>query len=146
MARVTLQYPDALFTFSVVLPVRLSDVNAANHLGNDKMATMISEARDAFFVAHGLREGMDNALNTVVTDQVIVYRAESRPRDRLRFDIGLTDLNKYGADVIYRVTRESDALRIADAKTGFVFFESKPGRIALMPDWFRTQFPGAAGV
>lgn len=146
MARIQLQYPDALFTFSIVLPVRQSDVNAANHLGNDKMATMISEARDAFFIRHGLREAADNTLNTVLTDQVIVYRAESRARDPLRFDIGITDLNKYGGDVIYRVTRETDGRRIADAKTGFVFFLQQQGRIAAMPDWFSAQFRDAARV
>lgn len=146
MARITLQFPDDVFLFSTEIAVRLSDVNAGNHLGNDKLVTMISEARDHFFVHHGFVEDNLSPIHTLVTDQVIVYRAESRGREVLRFEVGLTDFNKYGGDFVYRISRATDGKRIADAKTGFVFFDTKTGRVLPMPDRFRTQFPNAQTV
>lgn len=145
MARITLQYPDQLFIFSTLLPVRVSDVNAGNHLGNDKMATLISEARDAFWVQRmGFNEDSGSIVNTLVTDQVIVYRAESRVREVLRFEVGITELNKYGGDFIYRITREPDGKPIADAKTGFVFFDKHTGKVVPIPDWFHQRLQARA--
>jgi len=44
MARLKLEFPEDQFCFSTQLTVRVTDINAANHLGNDSMISMISEA------------------------------------------------------------------------------------------------------
>ena len=55
MARVKLQLPEA-FTFSTDLDVRVSDVNYGNHLGNDRMVTLLHEARLRFLTHHDFAE------------------------------------------------------------------------------------------
>lgn len=45
MARVRLSFPDDAFSFTTEMPVRITDVNGANHLGNDALISMLSEAR-----------------------------------------------------------------------------------------------------
>ena len=44
MARLKLEFPEDQFCYSTHLTVRVTDINAANHLSNDSMISMISEA------------------------------------------------------------------------------------------------------
>ena len=55
MSRVEINFPEVTH-FSTELSVRIGDVNQANHLGHDRMITMIHEARIQFFKALGYEE------------------------------------------------------------------------------------------
>ena len=139
MARLTLEFPAEQFCYTTQLTVRATEINGANHLGNDSMVSMISEARARFLFAFGMPE--ETATGIIVTDLATVYRAEARARDRLLFDVGVMDFNKYGGDIIFRITRAHDQALIALAKYGFVFFDYKNSRVMPMPDDFRAKFP-----
>ena len=56
MARLTLEFPEDQYCYSTQLTVRVTDINGANHLGNDSMISMISEARARFLYEFGIRE------------------------------------------------------------------------------------------
>lgn len=139
MARLTLEFPAEQFCYTTQLTVRATEINGANHLGNDSMVSMISEARARFLFAFGMPE--ETATGIIVTDLATVYRAEARARERLLFDVGVMDFNKYGGDIIFRITRAHDQALIALAKYGFVFFDYKNSRVKPMPDDFRAKFP-----
>jgi acyl-CoA thioesterase FadM len=139
MARLTLEFPAEQFCYTTQLTVRATEINGANHLGNDSMVSMISEARARFLFAFGMPE--ETATGIIVTDLATVYRAEARARERLLFDVGVMDFNKYGGDIIFRITRAHDQALIALAKYGFVFFDYKNSRVMPMPDDFRAKFP-----
>lgn len=143
MARIVLDFPESAYCFKTVLTVRISDINAANHLGNDAMISMISEARARFLYHFGITEPMDDRLGTIVTDLATTYRAEAHARDQLQFEVGVMDFNKYGGDVIFRITRLADGRLVAMAKSGFVFFDYKTSKVVPMPDRFRALFPQA---
>ncbi|MEC9409439.1 MAG: hypothetical protein VYD52_03175, partial [Pseudomonadota bacterium] len=55
MARVNLELPD-VFTFSTHLTVRVSDINYGNHLGNDRMISLLHEARLRYLHDHDFSE------------------------------------------------------------------------------------------
>ena len=55
MARIHLQFPEDQFYYSTHLTVRVTDINGANHLANDSMISMISEARARFLFDAGTR-------------------------------------------------------------------------------------------
>jgi acyl-CoA thioesterase FadM len=139
MARIKLQFPDDQFCYSTELTVRITDINGANHLGNDSMISMISEARARFLFDFGVEESADDQI--IVTDLATTYLAEAYARDELRFEIGVTDFNKYGGDIIFRVTRPADATLIAMAKSGFVFFDYAAKKVVSMPESFAARFP-----
>ena len=69
-----------------------------------------------------------------------MYRAEAHARDQLVFEVGVMDFNKYGGDIIFRVTRPADRTLIAMAKSGFVFFNYLASQVVAMPDDFRAKF------
>lgn len=140
MARIHLDFSQQQFCYSTTLTVRSTDINASNHLGNDAMISMISEARARFLYHFGIREA-DQAHGIIVTDLATMYRAESHARDQLLFEVGVMDFNRYGGDIIFRITRPADGVLIALAKSGFVFFDYHQGKVVPMPEAFRATFP-----
>jgi acyl-CoA thioesterase FadM len=149
MARLVLDFPSDIFCFAVQLTVRTTDINAANHLGNDSMISMISEARALFLHEFGVDEAAARAApdgartGIIITDLATTYKAEAHARDQLWFDIGVMDFNKYGGDIAFRIHRPQDGVLIAMAKYGFVFFDYTAGKVTPMPDSFRSKFPNA---
>jgi acyl-CoA thioesterase FadM len=140
MARLILNFPEHQFYYSTPLTVRVTDINAANHLGNDSMISMISEARARFLFEFGVAETERDGTGMIVTDLATTYRAEAHARDQLLFEVGVMDFNKYGGDITFRVTRPGDKKLIAMAKSGFVFFNYKTSEVVAMPEEFRNKF------
>jgi acyl-CoA thioesterase FadM len=141
MARLTLEFPEDQYCYSSQLTVRVTDINGANHLGNDSMISMISEARARFLYEYGVRETEGDGTGIIVTDLATTYKAEAHARDQLLFEVGVMDFNKYGGDITFRVSRPRDLALIAMAKSGFVFFNYKSSQVVPMPDEFRAKFP-----
>lgn len=141
MARLKLDFPDDLFIFSTQLTVRVTDINGANHLGNDSMISMISEARARFLFDYGLQETGADGLGIIVTDLATTYKAEAHARDQLVFEVGVMDFNQYGGDIVFRITRPHDSKLVALAKYGFVFFNYKTSQVTPMPPEFLAKFP-----
>ncbi|MDE2430789.1 MAG: thioesterase family protein [Burkholderiales bacterium] len=140
MARLQLHFPENQFYYSTQLTVRVTDINGANHLGNDSMISMISEARARFLFEFGIRETAGNGTGIIVTDLATTYKAEAHARDQLLFEVGVMDFNKYGGDITFRITRPADNALVAMAKSGFVFFDYKIGKVVAMPEDFREKF------
>lgn len=141
MARLKLEFPEDQYYYSTQLTVRVTDINGANHLGNDSMISMISEARARFLFEFGIQETQDDGVGIIVTDLATTYRTEAHARDQLLFEVGMMDFNKHGGDVIFRITRPRDNALVAMAKSGFVFFSYKDKRVVLMPEAFHRKFP-----
>lgn len=135
MARIVMDLPDQ-FTFSTELDIRVSEVNYANHLGNDRMVSLLHEARLQFLRQYNFGEFNIAGLGIMVTDLVVTFRAESFVGDVLTFHVGLMDFNKYGCDVIYRVKNNAKDTLVAEAKTGIVFFDYNERKIARVPRLF----------
>ena len=143
MARLSLQFPADLYCYTTRLTVRVTDINGANHLGNDSMISMISEARARFLFDTGNEEGVDADVRIIVTDLATTYRAEAYARDELLFEVGVMDINKYGGDIIFRITRPADETLVAMAKSGFVFFDYRKKTVVPLPERFAISFPKA---
>jgi acyl-CoA thioesterase FadM len=140
MARLQLDFPEDQWYYSTLLTVRVTDINAGNHLGNDSMISMISEARARFLFEYGVAETERDGFGIIVTDLATTYRAEAHARDQLLFEVGVMDFNKYGGDIIFRITRPRDKTLVAMAKSGFVFYNYKTSQVVNMPDEFRAKF------
>lgn len=141
MARLQLDFPEEQFYYTTPMTVRVTDINGANHLGNDSMISMISEARARFLFEYGVPETERDGTGIIVTDLATTYRAEAHARDQLLFEVGVMDFNKYGGDITFRVTRPKDKTLIAMAKSGFVFYNYKSSQVVAMGDDFKNLFP-----
>ncbi|MGH8808205.1 MAG: thioesterase family protein [Noviherbaspirillum sp.] len=140
MARLKLEFPEDQYCYSTQLTVRVTDINSANHLGNDSMISMISEARARFLFEFGIEETQSDGVGIIVTDLATTYRTEAHARDQLLFEVGVMDFNKYGGDITFRITRPRDQALVAMAKSGFVFFNYKSAQVVPMPEAFHRKF------
>jgi acyl-CoA thioesterase FadM len=140
MARLQLNFPEDQYYYTTLLTVRVTDINAANHLGNDSMISMISEARARFLFEFGVPETERDGTGIIVTDLATTYRAEAHARDQLLFEVGVMDFNKYGGDITFRITCPKDKKLVAMAKQGFVFFNYKTSQVVAMSEDFRNKF------
>jgi acyl-CoA thioesterase FadM len=140
MARLTLDFPEDQYYYATQLTVRVTDINGANHLGNDSMISMISEARARFLFDFGLEGTLGQDVGTIVTDLATTYRNEAHARDQLLFEVGVMDFNTYGGDITFRITRPRDQALVAMAKSGFVFFNYKTRKVVPMPEAFSGKF------
>jgi len=75
-----------------------------------------------------------------------MYCKEAHARDHLLFEAGVMDFNKYGGDIIFRITRPADGALIAMAKSGFVFFDYERKCVVPMPESFAAAFPAVNWV
>jgi acyl-CoA thioester hydrolase len=135
VARVNLILPES-FTFKTVLDVRVTEINYGNHVGNDRMVSLLHEARLRFLRSFGFGEFNISGLGIMVTDLMVEFKSESFVGENLQFEVGVNDFNKYGCDFIYRVTCADEGRLVTVAKTGIVFFDYDERKIAKIPKKF----------
>ncbi|HNR75314.1 MAG TPA: thioesterase family protein [Cyclobacteriaceae bacterium] len=134
MARVELPLPDK-FIFETQLTVRVSDLNYGNHVGNDRMLTLMQEARVLFYQSLGFKNeiSFDGNVGQVIADAVVVYKSESFLGDVLKIEIAIADWTKYGFDMYYRITNQHNN-EVARGKTGIVCFDFDKRKVASVPE------------
>ena len=73
--RVQLQLPET-FSFQTEIPVRITDINYGNHLGNDAILSMMHEARVQFLQNLGYTELEFEGVGLIMSDTAIIYKGE----------------------------------------------------------------------
>ncbi|MBX2968167.1 MAG: thioesterase family protein [Cyclobacteriaceae bacterium] len=135
MARIHIDLPEK-FIFSIDLPVRVSDLNYGNHVGNDSILTLMQEARALFYRSLGFKNEieLDGPIGQVVADAAIVYKSESFFGDELCIEIGLGEFHKYGFDLFYKITNNTTGKETARGKTGIICFDYEKRKMAMVPE------------
>ncbi|MBL7857997.1 MAG: thioesterase family protein [Cyclobacteriaceae bacterium] len=134
MARIHLDLPEK-FLFSTAIPVRVSDINYGGHVGNDSILTLMQEARVEFYRSLGFKNevSFEGSVGQIIADSAVVYKAESFLGDVLVIQIGATDFNKYGFDLLYLLTNKETGKEVARGKTGIVCFDYDKRKVASIP-------------
>ena len=139
MARVTLVLPEQFF-YITDITVGSSDINAGGHVGNDQMIMLLSVARNRFFDSLNINPIDLGDITMVAADLAATYRSESFLNDVLQFELGFMDFNKYGVDMMFRVSKAEGELVVL-AKTGFVFVNKETKQVAAIPSFFINSIP-----
>jgi acyl-CoA thioester hydrolase len=137
MARIKIGMPDK-YIFSTEIPVQISDINYAGHLGNDSVLSMVHEARVRFLNSFNYTELDVEGDGIIMTDSAIVYKAEAFHADIIRIDVSVGDFNKYGCDIFYLLSNNKTNVEIAHAKTGIVFFNYNSRKVVSVPENFKS--------
>ena len=143
MSRISISLPGR-FVFATEIPVRISDVNYGNHLGNDSVLSLLHEARMRFLAQFGYTEAEAGGVGMLMVDAAVQYVAQSVYADPLRIELATGDWTRSGFDVLYRVSNRDSGREVARAKTGMRFYDYARGRVARVPDGIRRQFEGGA--
>src|SRR6056297_1226606 len=139
MARIEIKMVDG-FVFETELTIRTTDLNFANHVGNDNFVSLVQEARTRFFMDLGYSDLDVEGKGTIIADLAVVYKSQSFYGERLKFELGAGDFNKYGCDIFYRVTNAENQKLVLEAKTGIIFFDYEKNKVTTIPAGFMSHF------
>jgi len=126
--RIRLDLPQTVL-FSMEISVRVTDVNYAGHLGNDRLLVYAQEVRSAWFASLGFNELDIEGCNTIMADAALQYVNEAFANESLTITLFLGEQHKYGFDMYYLVARDEDV--ICKMKTAILF--QKDGSLTAPP-------------
>lgn len=127
--------PLAEYPFRTEITVRTTDLNYGGHLGNDRVLSLVHEARVAWLASHGWSEFDCGGTSLIMGDAALVFQGEAFAGDRLRFEVAAGEPGRSGFRLFCRVTRprEGGADPIALIECGMVCFDYTARRIAALP-------------
>ena len=123
MARVKIELPEkCIATFTI--PVRITDVNYGNHLGNNSLVEIIHEARVQFLQQHNFTELDAGGTALIMSELIVEFKNESFYQDILEVKIFIGELSKVSFEIFYSISalRNNSSTIVANAKTSMVCF------------------------
>ena len=124
MNRIKLSIPD-IFSFSLKMQIRVSDLNYGNHVGNDTVLSLLQEARQQFLATKGYKELNVEGYGLIMADAVLEYKKELKYADSILISVHAQDFDKMGFDFFYKIELiQGDLITLAvRAKTGMLLFD-----------------------
>jgi 4-hydroxybenzoyl-CoA thioesterase len=128
------------FGFRTEIEVLEKHLHLGLHLGSATLFTLLNDARIAFFVALGWSEVDVEGAGTIMSDAVVLYKAESFQGDTLRIEMTAGEFSRTGCDLFYRVTNARTGAEVARAKTAIGFMDYATRKVVAVPAGFRKRF------
>ena len=130
--RIALEKPDRTL-FTTELDVRVTDLNYANHLANDKLLCFAQQARVELFKQWGYSELNFAGMGIIMADAAIVFQAQSYLGDRLKIEIGVKDIARVSFDLYYQFSNCETGEQVALVKTAIICFDYNKQKVASIP-------------
>jgi acyl-CoA thioester hydrolase len=140
MSRIRITLPSS-FSFTATIPVRITDLNYGNHVGNDAILSIIHEARMQFLTHHGFSELNCGGVGLIMSDVGIEFKKEVFYGDVLKVNIASADFSSIGFDIYYQLLKTDDTI-VASAKTGMICYNYEQKKIAQVPAIVREKLGG----
>ena len=135
MSRIKILLPDK-FPFTTKIPVRITDINYGNHVGNDSILSILHEARMQFLKNYGYTEKQFEGVGMIMRDAGIEFIKEIFYGDTIYASIAASGFSRFGFDIYYKLEKAiSDKnVLVAAAKTGMVCFDYAKKKIVSLPE------------
>ncbi len=132
------------YSFSIDIPVRISDLNYADHVGNDSFLSIMHDARMLYLMSRGFTEMNVEGFGLIMADAGVEYKAQLKYGDVVKVEVGLDDFSSVGFDVYYRLTvqRNGQSKIAALGKTGMVLFDFQAQKMALISAELKARLIG----
>jgi YbgC/YbaW family acyl-CoA thioester hydrolase len=130
MGRIRIHLPEP-FGFSAKIPIRITDLNYGNHVGNDTVLSLIHEARMQFLGSLGYTEMKLEGVSLIMSDVAIEFRSELFYGDMVTAWVKAGELARAGFDIYYKLMKEDKLVAIA--KTGMVCYDYDIKKIVSLP-------------
>src|SRR5688572_10702689 len=102
MARIKIDLPEH-FSFSTSIPVRITDLNYGNHVGNDAVLSIIHEARMQYLKSLGYSEMDFAGAGMIMSDVGIEFKNELFYGDVVTVAVACSGLSKIGFEIVYKL-------------------------------------------
>lgn len=140
MGKVKIQLPEQ-FSFSCIIPVRITDINYGGHAGNDTILSIIHEARMQYLESLGYTEMQFAGAGMIMANVAIEFKNELFYGDNVIASIAAAEISKIGFDLIYKLEKKtSDGVKlVAVAKTGMICYDYGKKKIIAIRDDARSK-------
>ncbi len=120
---------------TVVVPVRITDINYGNHVGNHAFVMILHEARMQWLQSYGYTELNVEGIGLIMSDLSIEFKSESFYPDQVEVAIYAGEVTKVSFELYYQlaVQRENEKIILANAKTGMVCYDYAIKKVAAVP-------------
>jgi len=135
MARIRIELPEKCIA-AFIIPVRITDINYGNHVGNNSLVEIIHEARMQFLQQHDFTELEICGTSLIMNELGIEFKNEAFYKDVLEVKIFPGEISKIGFELFYSIStiRNKISLLIAKAKTGMVCYNYKQKKVEAVPE------------
>jgi acyl-CoA thioester hydrolase len=140
MARIKIVLPEH-FSFTTAIPIRITDLNYGNHVGNDTVLSIIHEARVQFLQQHGYKELNVAGVGLIMSDVAIELKSEIFYGDSIKVSVAAAEFSRVGFDIFYKLEKEisGNNIIVAVSKTGMVCFNYELKKISAIPDGVKEK-------
>lgn len=135
MGRIKLKLPEKKI-FSCTIPVRITDVNYGNHVGNDSLVSILHEARVQLLKHFHFTELNAGGTSLIMGDLAIEYKKEGFYGDLFTVSIFPGDITRVSFELYYEVKtdRNGEPTLIAIAKTGLICYDYQNQKVNTIPE------------
>jgi len=135
MSRIRIHLPEQ-FRFTAQIPIRITDLNYGNHVGNDAILAIIHEARMQFLKSLGYTELQFAGVGMIMSDVGIEFKAEAFYGDMIKAEVGVNNISKVSFDLFYRLSKktEHNETIVALGKTGMVCYDYAVKKVTPIPE------------
>lgn len=137
MARVKIDIPEKSI-FECTIPVRISDINYGQHLGNDALVSILHEARVQWLQSIQYTELSIEKVGLIMADLAVMYKNESFYGDLLQIHLYVGETSSVSFELIYEIKNQHQHL-VAVAKTGMVCYDYSLKKVTPVPAVFATK-------
>lgn len=140
MTRLKINIPQNLLA-SFVIPVRITDINYGNHVGNNAMVEIIHEARVQFLNKYGWTEFDTSGVSLIMSELSIEYKKEAFYKDELTVKVFSGEISAIGFDLFYSISaiRDGTIITIAHAKTGMICYNYQTKKVERIPEKLKSS-------
>jgi acyl-CoA thioester hydrolase len=126
----------------VKLPVRITDINYGNHVGNAAFVGMIHEARMQWLHRSHFTELNIAGTGLIMSDLIFEFKNEVYYGESIEVEITVAEISRVSFDLFYRltITRNLENVLVANAKTGMVCYDYKNKKVAAIPAELKNIF------
>jgi acyl-CoA thioester hydrolase len=139
MARIQLSAPQHVLE-KVTIPVRITDINYGNHVGNDAFVSIIHEARMQWLHKHEYTETNIEGAGLIMTGLAVTFKNEGFYGDVIEVKISTGEISRVGFELYYTLTtqRNNTAIVLAVAKTDMVCYDYNQKKVIAVSDTINT--------
>jgi acyl-CoA thioesterase FadM len=140
MPRIKIELPGKSF-FETVIPIRITDLNYGNHVGNDTILSILHEARVQWLEHYGYGELNIGGVGLIMSDVAIEFKNEIFYGEKIIASVAADEFSKFSFEVYYKLEKETNEKRIlvVTAKTGMVCYDYAARKIVGVPEEIRMK-------
>ncbi len=139
MARIKIDIPEKIMA-TYPVPIRITDINYGNHVGNDAFVGIIHEARMQWLRQYGYTELKIEGIGLIMSDLAVEFKNEAFYGDIVEVKLGAGEISRVGFELYYQlfVKRNDKEIVLANAKTGMVCYDYYAKKVVQIPDQLKV--------